>query len=580
MPKAIGSSAFSAFFFRALRASVRSGPEGKPSRFTRETAAFAAATLVQAAAHGALASSAGLLGQTLVSRQSGVALRFVDSLPLDFSPLRLCLLGFAAAVVKTGAGALAVYEQKRLTFRVGDSARREVTEAILRAGPASRSAAHTHAAIAVRLREVERGVDEGLLAALRAVANLVPLALALIVLSSRLALASFAVLAPFALILGLLRRRLRAAHGRASHLAEQLHAGVDELVRHLDLWRTYGAADRVRQALAEAGERAGRASARGDAAKAAISGGNEVLAALALLVAVLLVERGGIALDRGPLVAFAAVFFLMYRPLRDLGDARISIERGAHALLDLDRVRADVEGGTGGSTGQASVSTPRTGAWGVETLCVRELSVVRGDHATSPTSLNAFPGEVVALVGPTGAGKTSLLRALLGLERDTVGSIRYGDRDLTPAGVGPAERPFAWVPQEPAIVAGTLADNIALAAGESAPAADLAREALAAIGARSLVDRVGDVLAAGGPELSGGERQWVAIARALASGLPVLLLDEPTSGLDPMSQQRVLEALGAVRGKRTVILVTHRPEPLAIADRVIRLGEGEHVSRA
>jgi ABC-type bacteriocin/lantibiotic exporter with double-glycine peptidase domain len=87
-------------------------------------------------------------------------------------------------------------------------------------------------------------------------------------------------------------------------------------------------------------------------------------------------------------------------------------------------------------------------------------------------------------------------------------------------------------------------------------------------------------LAAGGPELSGGERQWVAIARALATGLPVLLLDEPTSGLDPASQQRVLEALAAVRGKRTVLLVTHRPEPLAIADRVIRLGETEHVSCA
>jgi ABC-type transport system involved in cytochrome bd biosynthesis fused ATPase/permease subunit len=218
------------------------------------------------------------------------------------------------------------------------------------------------------------------------------------------------------------------------------------------------------------------------------------------------------------------------------------------------------------------VSIPRTGAWPLAALIVEGLSVVRGDHATPPTSLDAPPGEIVALIGPTGAGKTSLLRALLGLERDTRGTVRYGDQDLGAAGVGPAERPFAWVPQEPAIVAGSLADNIALAAPGSAPATTVARAALVAIGAGSLVNRLDEPLAAGGPELSGGERQWVAIARALASGLPVLLLDEPTSGLDPASQTRVLEALTAVRGQRTVILVTHRQEPLAIADRVLRLG--------
>jgi ABC-type multidrug transport system fused ATPase/permease subunit len=523
-----------------------------------------------------LASSAGLLGQTLVYRQSGAAVAFVDSPRLDFSPLLLCSLGFAAALVKTAAGSAAMYEQKRMAFRFADSARRTIAEAILQGGQASRSPTHTHAAIAVRLREVERGADEGVLAAVRAAAQLVPLAAVLIVLSSRLALLSFAVLAPFALVLGLLRRRLRAAHARASRLAEALHTGVDELVRHLDLWRTYGAALRVRLALAEAGERAGAAAARADAARAAISGGNEALAALGLLAAVLLVERGVLPLDRGPLVAFAAVFFLMYRPLRDLGDARIAVERGAEALAELDRVRAgdgDTSGSTAASATPRTVSSGRTAPWALETLRVQNLSVVHADHPTPPTTLDAAPGEIVALIGPTGAGKTSLLRALLGLTREVRGSVTYGGVDLTAAGVGPRERPFAWVPQEPAIVAGTLAENIALGAPEGDQDPDtVVQEALTSVGAGALVPRRGDLLAAGGPELSGGERQWVALARALASGLPVLLLDEPTSGLDPASQERVLAALAAVRGRRTVILVTHRPEPLALADRVIELG--------
>src|SRR6185437_3902608 len=241
---------------------------------------------------------------------------------------------------------------------------------ILRAGRAS-SSADSHAALAVRLREIERGVDEGVLSGIRAACTLVPLAGALILLSSHLALAALAVLAPFAVGLGWARRRLVRAHARASAMAERLHTALDELVRHLDLWRTFGAGPRVHRALEASGERAGLAAARADAARALISGSNEVLGAGALLAAVALVERGGISLGRGPLVAFAAVFFLMYRPLRDLGDARSAVEVGAYALRELDRVRADLvadtalhspsrTSGTGVPAVNRGVGSPRT----------------------------------------------------------------------------------------------------------------------------------------------------------------------------------------------------------------------------
>ena len=515
-----------------------------------------------------MASSAGLLGQALVAPQFGAGPALVDSPMLDFSPLLLCAMGFAAAATKALFGSIAMYEQKRAAFRVSDRARRTIAKAVLAAGRGSSSAAYAHAAIAVRLREVERGADEGAFAGIRAGAQILPMAGVLIALSSPLALTAFALLLPFALLLSLVRQRLRRAHAQASDLAEHLHTSLDELVRHLDLWRTYGAAPRVERALAVVGDRAGRAAARADAAKTAISGGNEVLAALALLLAVALFERSALALDRGPLVAFAAVFFLMYRPLRDLGDARVHLERGALAEEELGRVSAEVRSDT---SLHRSVSSAGTGAWGVERLAVRKLTVLLGEHVTGATDVEADPGEIVALIGPTGAGKTSLLRALLGLERRVAGEVRYGDRDLTSAGVGPTERPFAWVPQEAAIVAGSLADNVALGASEEASPSEVARAALTTIGAHGLVTRLDETLSAGGPELSGGERQWIAIARAFATGLPVLLLDEPTSGLDAEAQQRVLDALAALRGRRTVVIVTHRPEPLGIADRVVRM---------
>jgi ABC-type transport system involved in cytochrome bd biosynthesis fused ATPase/permease subunit len=213
-------------------------------------------------------------------------------------------------------------------------------------------------------------------------------------------------------------------------------------------------------------------------------------------------------------------------------------------------------------------------------LDVDGVRVVRNGAEGVRTTFSAEPGEIVVLVGPTGSGKTTLLRALLGLEPDVKGSVRYAGQELSHRAVGPSERPFAWVPQEPAIVTGTLEENVALGihrddnAGQAeADWGAAARGALEQIGAGVLSERKrGACIQAGGHELSGGERQWVAIARALASQLPVLLLDEPTSGLDEASQQRVLQALTALRGTRTIVLVTHRPEPLAIADRVVAIG--------
>ena len=92
------------------------------------------------------------------------------------------------------------------------------------------------------------------------------------------------------------------------------------------------------------------------------------------------------------------------------------------------------------------------------------------------------------------------------------------------------------------------------------------------IGAGELFERLGDAqLGVGGRAVSGGEAKQIAIARALATHQPVLLLDEPTAGLDANAQAAVLAAVERLRGKRTVVIVTHRPEPLAIADAVIEL---------
>jgi ABC-type transport system involved in cytochrome bd biosynthesis fused ATPase/permease subunit len=199
-----------------------------------------------------------------------------------------------------------------------------------------------------------------------------------------------------------------------------------------------------------------------------------------------------------------------------------------------------------------------------------------GAQAFGPrTSLVAAPSTIVAIVGPTGSGKSTLLRVLLGLEQP-VGSIRYGAHELVGAGIGPNERPFAWVPQHAPLVDDTLLGNVALCGSSESSA----REALELVGAARLVRLAQCPVGPSGRPLSGGERRLVAVARAVSSRLPILLLDEPTEGLDEASQAEMLKALKRLRRGRTLLVVTHHERVRAIADQVLQIGAGEHEPKA
>ena len=301
-----------------------------------------------------------------------------------------------------------------------------------------------------------------------------------------------------------------------------------------------------------------------------MSGVNELLAAALLLAVFGARARGWIAVPSASLVPLLIAFFLAYRPVRELAEARLSWTRAeaSYGALPLGSGGTALEPTTEvqSKTETALAASPSRKPWPLAELDVRELTVA--GSGITPLSLRAAPGEIVAILGPTGAGKTSFFRALLGLE-PALGSVSYGGVVITSEKTGPDARPFTWVPQEAPLLAGSLADNVTLGSN-----GDAVFEPLAAIGAGHLVAELGNVrLGVGGRALSGGERQWVALARAVATSQPVLLLDEPTSGLDARSQAEVLRAIARLRGVRTVLLVTHRPEPLKIADRVVRVGD-------
>jgi ABC-type multidrug transport system fused ATPase/permease subunit len=423
------------------------------------------------------------------------------------------------------------------------------------------------------VREVELGLGVGLLGGARAIAQLVPLAIALAWLAPKLALVALLVFAPFSMLLSRTRKRWKQAHARAAREGELLLESADEAVRLADLWTTYGAEGKARATVKALGEAIGRQSARLEASAAALSATNEILGAVALIAALGAARAGllGDAGSGGTLLSFTVAFFLAYRPLRDFTEARLAWARASAAFDELSKIALpDASGPDGVQPQPAGRTDPAAGAgWPLAQLELNNVRLARG--AGLPLSMSIPPGQIVAVLGPTGAGKTTLLRTLLGLETALGGDIRYDGASLDAAPPGLVGRPFAWVPQESPLLADTIEANVSLGSA-GPPSSRRSREALEELGAGHLADELGTSrLGAGGRAVSGGERQWIALARAIATRQPILLLDEPTSGLDGQAQQRVLDAIAGLRGKRSVVLVTHRTEPLAIADHVIRV---------
>lgn len=472
--------------------------------------------------------------------------------------------GLAGAFVKAASASLLAHGERSLAARTAARFRLRALGRLLGTGLTT-PAPKVVAALSVHLREIESAVALGHLATVRSIAQLSPLVAALIVWFPRLSAAGILLAVPFGLGLSMFRRRARAAASRAQSLAEELECGVDELVRNADLWRAYGAGDRVVGVVAEASREAGRAAARVDLIRAALSGTNEILGVLAVLLALSFGARWGGA-SGATLLPFAALFFMGYRPLRDLGDARSWVTRGALGREVIGQLASPPAIDTTRSSAEEGSSPHAPGALELDRF---------GASARGPrTTLTLAPGQLACLIGPTGSGKSTLIRALLGLE-PAVGTARWAGRDLTHAPAGPDRRPFAWVPQDAPLVTGSVIDNVMLVGASRADAA----RALAAVGAERLLE-IPEAIGPGGRPLSGGERRLVSLARALASGQPAILLDEPTEGLDAEATRTVLAALAALRGKRTLLIATHRDDVCGIADCVVTIGERDALRTA
>jgi ATP-binding cassette subfamily C protein CydC len=206
----------------------------------------------------------------------------------------------------------------------------------------------------------------------------------------------------------------------------------------------------------------------------------------------------------------------------------------------------------------------------------RSASLLVPTIAVGPASF--APRERIAIIGMSGAGKTTLIERLIGLRRAPAGLIRVGGLDLAAMDAGAARGMFAYAPQDAALLSGTVRDNLALACADADEPSMWAVLGDAALDARvrRMPQGLDTWIGENGARLSGGERRRLSLARALLRPAPWLLLDEPTEGLDAATEALVLERL-QLRLNRTgqgVLIASHRPAPLRLCQRTIDVARG------
>jgi ATP-binding cassette subfamily C protein len=190
-------------------------------------------------------------------------------------------------------------------------------------------------------------------------------------------------------------------------------------------------------------------------------------------------------------------------------------------------------------------------------------------------------GEAIGIVGPIGAGKSTLIKLLLGLLRPSHGRLLVDGIDLQ-SRLASWQHAVGYVPQKPFLIADTIRRNIALGQPDVTIDEGAVRWALRTAGLDPVIERLREgidtVLGESGAGLSGGEQQLLVIARALYRRPSVLLLDEPAASLDPVAQAEIGVVLAALKGGVTIVAVGHRPEELAWCERILEMRGGQFIA--
>ena len=301
----------------------------------------------------------------------------------------------------------------------------------------------------------------------------------------------------------------------------------------------------------------------------------EALPVLGVLV-VLLVGTSRVGsgdIDSGQLVRVAYLFTLLAFPVRALGWVLNELPR---SVVGWDRVQRVLT-----ATGAQVHGDQRVADGGPTGLTVEAVSFAYGEAGVlQEVAFDVTPGRTVALVGPTGAGKSTLVSLLVRLVDPSTGTIHYDDIDVRQLAPGALAEVASLVPQQTFLFDDTVRGNVTLGAEiDDDDVWAALRIAQAERFVDALPDRLDTLVGERGTTLSGGQRQRLALARAVVRRPRLLVLDDATSSVDPSVEQRILAGLRDSDIASTVVVVAYRRATIALADEVVFLDEGRVTAR-
>ena len=404
----------------------------------------------------------------------------------------------------------------------------------------------------------------------------------LIYLNWQLTLVVLFIFPVIAFIMSKINRRLRSLNREQQTITSDLAYIVEEAAAGYKIVKVHGAQEYEMNRFRQKAERA-----RQFALKSAVAGGlnqpiTQLIASMALsiVLVIALMQSATEGTTVGGFAAFITAMMLVISPLKHLADINQPLQRGLTAAeMIFGLMDQPFEEGEDRKQSMKSLGKTRGGIRFENVGFSYEQEGDRKD-ALSNINLTINPGEVIAFVGPSGGGKSTLVNLLPRFFKPTSGHIFLDGIPLEDIVLADVRRQIAFVSQDVILFNDTIAANVAYGAN-SQDGINRSRvmEALEAANLSALIQElpegIDSIVGDNGNRLSGGQRQRLAIARAIYKDAPILILDEATSALDSESERQVQEALDTLMANRTTLVIAHRLSTIEHADRIVVLEHGK-----
>jgi subfamily B ATP-binding cassette protein MsbA len=406
----------------------------------------------------------------------------------------------------------------------------------------------------------------------------------LIYLNWKLTLVVLVIFPVIAYVMSKINRRLRSLNREQQTLTSELAYIVEEASAGYKIVKVHGAEQYEMNRFLEKAERL-----RQFALKSAVAGGlnqpiTQLIASMALSVVLViaLMQSATEGTTVGGFAAFITAMMLVISPLKHLADINQPLQRGLTAAeMIFGLMDEPLEEAEDRRLNMKSLDKAKGGIRFEDVGFSYQQEVGRQD-ALRGINLSIAPGEVVAFVGPSGGGKSTLVNLLPRFFKPTSGHIFLDDIRLEDIVLADIRKQIAFVSQDVILFNDTIAANVAYGAtGQEGIDRGRAIEALEAANLSALIkelpEGIDSMIGDNGNRLSGGQRQRLAIARAIYKNAPILILDEATSALDSESERQVQDALDRLMTGRTTLVIAHRLSTIEHADRIVVLEHGQIV---